>query len=280
MDPRRVWVQAEPIHALTYFAPEAHEAFEAAGLRGFWRGYFAGRAAPLGPVAAGPVTATFFGFRPDFVARAVPAVWERLSPSEAIATRLAGIGAATGRVFAHDIPRDAALDAAHQVRRAAEAAPVGDRALFGANVALPWPTDAYPALWHAATILREHRGDGHVSALVATDLGPTEAHVLRIADDGLPLDSIAPYRGWSDEDWSAAAERLQGRGWIDDQGRATDAGSAARAAIERETDRLSADLIRRIDDLDAVMTVLIAAAGAVRRADAVPYPNPIGVPPP
>jgi hypothetical protein len=273
-----VWVQTEPIHALTYFAPESHEAFEAAGLRGFWRGYFAGRAAPLGPAPAGLVTATFFGFRPDFVARAVPAVWAQLSPAEAVRTRLAGIDAATRRVLGHEIPRDAALDAAHEVRRAVEAAPVGDRPLYGANAALPWPTDAYPALWHAATLLREHRGDGHVGALVAAGVGPTEAHLLRIVDDGLPLDSIRPYRGWSDEDWSAATARLLDRGWIDDQGHATMAGSATRAGIERETDRLSADLTARIDDLDAVMAVLTAATAAVRKADAVPYPNPIGVP--
>ncbi|HEY3724412.1 MAG TPA: hypothetical protein VGN59_13760 [Acidimicrobiia bacterium] len=273
-----MWVQTEPIHALTYFAPESHEAFEAAGLRGFWRGYFAGRAAPLGPAPAGLVTATFFGFRPDFVARAVPAVWAQLSPAEAVRTRLAGIDAATRRVLGHEIPRDAALDAADEVRRAVEAAPVGDRPLYGANAALPWPTDAYPALWHAATLLREHRGDGHVGALVAAGVDPTEAHLLRIVDDGLPLDSIRPYRGWSDEDWSAATARLLDRGWIDDQGHATMAGSATRAGIERETDRLSADLTARIDDLDAVMAVLTAATAAVRKADAVPYPNPIGVP--
>jgi len=275
-----MWRQAEAIHALTYFAPESHEAFEAAGLRGFWRGYFAGRAAPLGPAPAGLVSATFFGFRPDFVARAVPAVWAQLSPADAVGTRLAGIDAATRRVLGHEISKDAALDAAHRVRRGTDAAPVGDRPLFGANAALPWPTSAYPALWHAATLIREHRGDGHVAALVAADIGPTEAHLLRIADDGLPLDSITPYRGWSDEDWSAATGRLRDRGWIDDQGRTTAAGSAVRAMIERETDALSADLVRRIDGLDAVMTVLTTAAAAVRQADAVPYPNPIGVPPP
>jgi hypothetical protein len=275
-----MWRQAEAIHALTYFAPESHEAFEAAGLRGFWRGYFAGRAAPLGPAPAGLVSATFFGFRPDFVARAVPAVWAQLSPADAVRTRLAGIDAATRRVLGHEISKDAALDAAHRVRRGTDAAPVGDRPLFGANAALPWPTSAYPALWHAATLIREHRGDGHVGALVAANVGPTEAHVLRIADDGLPLDSITPYRGWSDEDWSAATGRLRDRGWIDDRGRTTAAGSAVRAMIERETDALSADLVRRIDGLDAVMTVLTTAAAAVRQADAVPYPNPIGVPPP
>src|SRR6478752_1898901 len=99
VDPRSMWRQAEAIHALTYFAPESHEAFEAAGLRGFWRGYFAGRGAPLGP-------------------------------ADAVGTRLAGIDAATRRVLGHEISKDAALDAAHRVRRGTDAAPVGDRPLF------------------------------------------------------------------------------------------------------------------------------------------------------
>src|SRR5262245_664750 len=90
---RPLWTRAEPLHALTYFAPESHAAYEAVGLRGFWRGYFAGRAAPLGTVAAPVVTATLFGFHPDFVARAIPSVWELVTPAGAIAARLAGIDA-------------------------------------------------------------------------------------------------------------------------------------------------------------------------------------------
>lgn len=87
-----MWTLFEPIHAVTYFAPEARAAFEEAGLRGFWRGYFAGRAAPLGPTGAAVVTASFFNFAPAFVARAIPAVWDLIAPEDALATRLAGAG--------------------------------------------------------------------------------------------------------------------------------------------------------------------------------------------
>ncbi len=89
-----------------------------------------------------------------------------------------------------------------------ESAPTAGRPVYAANVALEWPDEHRLALWHAATLLREHRGDGHVATLVAADLDPCAAHALRIAADELPLDSIQPYRGWTDDDWSAAADRI------------------------------------------------------------------------
>src|SRR5260370_13466549 len=87
---RSMWTLFEPIHAVTYFAPEARSAFEEAGLRGFWRGYFAGRAAPLGAANAAVVTASFFNFAPAFVARAIPGVWELITPADALRVRLEG----------------------------------------------------------------------------------------------------------------------------------------------------------------------------------------------
>src|ERR1700749_3120679 len=91
---RSMWTLFEPIHAVPYFAPEARSAFERAGLRGFWRGYFAGRAAPLGTAGAAVVTASFFNFAPAFVARAVPGVWELMTPADALRVRLEGATAA------------------------------------------------------------------------------------------------------------------------------------------------------------------------------------------
>ncbi|HJR24213.1 MAG TPA: hypothetical protein VJ804_01985, partial [Acidimicrobiales bacterium] len=80
---RRLWLVGEPIHALTYFAQPAFDAWAAAGIRGFWRGYFATRAAPFGPVGPAVVTASFFGFAPAMVERAIPSVWEQASPDAA-----------------------------------------------------------------------------------------------------------------------------------------------------------------------------------------------------
>ncbi len=279
-DARRVWTLAEPLHALTYFAPESHRAFEAAGLRGFWRGYFAGRAAPFGAAPAELVTATFFGFHPEFVARAVPSIWSLIDPADAIAARVDGIEAALEHDLGAELAEAPARRAADAIRHAVEHAPVTGRPLFGANVALPWPEPPSVALWHAATLLREHRGDGHVRVLIAAGIDPCAAHVLRIASDGLPLDSIRPYRGWSDEDWSDAAARLRDRGWLDRDGRTTPEGARVRASVERDTDRLSAELLDRIPDLDLVTDVLAAIAGRLQQSGTIPYPNPIGVPRP
>ncbi len=279
-DARRIWTVAEPFHALTYFAPEASSAFEDAGLRGFWRGYFAGRSAPLGVTSANVVTATFFGFHPDFVARAIPSIWSLVEPQRALEARLIGIDRAVRRLFAADVPAEGVTRAASELRRAIERTPVDGRALFGANAELGWPEPPYLALWHAVTLLREHRGDGHVCALVSAGVGPCESHVLRIAGDRLPLDSIQPYRGWSEEHWIEAADRLRERGWLDTAGHATAAGTRARAEVEATTDRLSTALTDRVSDPELVVDVLTKISRRLVESDEIPYPNPIGVPAP
>src|SRR5215468_3442906 len=121
---RRMWALFEPIHAVTYFAPAARAAFEEVGLRGFWRGYFAGRAAPLGPIGPAPVVASFFGFAPAFVARAIPDVWQRVAPDVALDTRLRG--AVTSLSIVDGVPdgvpsgvSDAGLDEAADLLREA-----------------------------------------------------------------------------------------------------------------------------------------------------------------
>src|SRR5215471_19794631 len=100
---RRMWTLFEPVHDVTYFASEARAAFEAAGLRGFWRGYFAGRSAPLGRISAAPVTASFYTFAPAMVSRALPAVWDVASPQDALRAREAGAVAALSRMLAGQV---------------------------------------------------------------------------------------------------------------------------------------------------------------------------------
>src|SRR5580698_11546871 len=124
-----MWILFEPIHAVTYFAPEARSAFERAGLRGFWRGYFAGRAAPLGAAGAAVVTASFFNFAPAFVARAVPGVWELITPEEALRTRLAGATGALERL----LPEQDVARAADLLWRSAGELDCAGRVLAAAN---------------------------------------------------------------------------------------------------------------------------------------------------
>ncbi|NWF26261.1 hypothetical protein HW130_08250 [Streptomyces sp. PKU-EA00015] len=267
--PRTLWSLIEPVHAVTYFAPESHAAFEEAGLRGFWRGYFAGRAAPLGPVGPGPVVAAFFSFAPAMAARALPSVWDRVSPAEALAVRRSGARAALRRLLA-GLETETAR-AAELLTPYARDLDVGGRPLAAANAGLPWPDDPVDRLWHCATLLREHRGDGHVAALEAAGLDGCEILALRAGID-LPRSELQPHRGWSDEQWSAACQRLTDRGLLGPDGTATDAGREVHRAVEAATDGAAVGA-GAADELLKTLTPLSRAC-----ADALRFPNPIGLP--
>lgn len=293
---RSMWTLFEPVHAVTYFAAEARSAYEQAGLRGFWRGYFAGRAAPLGAASAAVVAASFFNFAPAFVARAIPGVWELITPEEALRVRLAGAAEGLGRLLAGQEAEAAAagdllwraigeLDFSGRVLAAANAAlPV----LPGADVAASSASSASSAslaaaglgrLWQAATLLREHRGDGHFAALAAADIDGCEAVVLRCCLD-LRREDMQPVRGWTDEAWDGALSRLAARGWVGADGTLTSAGREAHAAVEDATDRAASRPWARLGpeataEIAAALTPLARACAA-----ALPYPSPIGVPAP
>ncbi|CAL9605775.1 hypothetical protein SUDANB106_05539 [Streptomyces sp. enrichment culture] len=274
---RALWTLLEPVHAVTYFAPEARDAFEDAGLRGFWRGYFAGRAAPLGETGPEPVTAAFFGFAPAMVARALPALWAVATPERALEARRAGAGAALRRLLAgHGRQAEEAAALLLPVVRDLDCA---GRVLAAANRALPVPADPLERLWHAATVLREHRGDGHVAALVAAGFDGCEILVLRAGID-LPRGELQPYRGWSDDEWRAAGRRLAARGLLDPGGRATPEGRLAHRAAEEATDRAAARPWQGLDAatgerLSRLLTPVARAAAAALR-----FPNPMGLPAP
>jgi len=270
---RRIWTLVEPVHAVTYFSPEAKSAFEDAGLRGFWRGYFAGRSAPLGAVNAAPVIASFYNFAPSMVTRALPAVWELISPEQALATRAAGATAALRRLLA-DTHADVAL-AADLLMTALAGLNCSGRVLASANAALPVPDEPVARLWHAATLLREHRGDGHFAALLAADIDGCEVLALQ-APAKLQRALLQPLRGWTDDEWAAAVARLARRGLLTSEGEATPDGTALLDAVERTTDLAAA---RPWPDgaLAAELTAAITPISMACAAD-LPYPNPIGVP--
>jgi hypothetical protein len=279
---RALWQLTEPYHAITYFAPEAQAAFERVRLRGFWRGYFAGRAAPLGAVGPGVVTACFFGFHPDFVARALPSVWTMAHPRTALDARLAGVDAAAHRIFGDELPSGNPSKAAAMFRDALAPCETAGRPLFAANRELDWPDEPHLALWHATTLLREYRGDGHVVALTGAGFDPCEAHVTQVAASGASVDTIRPYRGWTDDDWDAAIDRLRTRGWLDDDGGLTPTGREAREQVERDTDRLASEPVARLGEntLAALLPMFLQIATRLDESGTIPYPNPIGVPRP
>jgi len=274
---RAMWTLFEPIHAVTYFTPESRSAYEQAGLRGFWRGYFAGRAAPLGAAGPAVVAASFFNFAPAFVARAIPGVWELITPEKALRVRLAGVTSALGRLL--DGREAEAAAAAALLWRAIGELDFSGRVLASADMALPAPGDGLAGLWQAATVLREHRGDGHFAALAAADIDGCEAVVLRCALD-LRREDMQPVRGWTDEAWDGALSWLAARGWVGADGALTSAGREAHAAVEHATDRAASRAWARLGpeataEIAAALTPLARACAAV-----LPYPSPIGVPAP
>ena len=274
---RSMWTLFEPVHAVTYFAPEARAATEDAGLRGFWRGYFAGRSAPLGPAGAAVVGASFFNFSPAMVARAVPGIWELISPADALRARLAGaVSALRPLLTGLDSEVNTAADLLSQAAGELDCA---GRVLAAANAAQPLPQDPAGRLWQAATVLREHRGDGHFAAVATADIDGCEVLVLRCGLD-MRREDLQPIRGWTDEQWDAARARLAARGWTGPDGALTPAGRSAHAAVEQATDQAAARPWARLGpsavaDLAGVLTPIARACARV-----VPYPSPIGVPAP
>jgi hypothetical protein len=290
---RRMWALFEPVHVISYFAPPALEAFQKAGLRGFWRGYFAGRAAPVGLTGAAPVVASFFSFAPTMVGRGIPSVWDLITPQDALTVREAGAVAALRSLLA--LPDDASVPApivaaADQLADVAADVDYAGRTLGAANAALPVPAEPLARLWHAATVLREHRGDGHIAALVAADLDAPEALALRAGVDraaigahshvtpGWRREQMQPARGWTDEQWDAAAARLVDRGLLQPDGGATTAGVALHKKIEHATDVAAARPWAalpsiRVQELADLLTPVTRACAAV-----LPVPNPVGVP--
>ncbi|MBO3677702.1 hypothetical protein [Streptomyces sp. NEAU-YJ-81] len=274
---RTMWALFEPIHAVAYFAPEAAAAYEDVGLRGFWRGYFAGRAAPLGPVGPEPVVAAFFTFAPAMVARALPDVWSLTTPGRALELRRTGAAAALDRLLAGR-EREVERAAEALVPRAAGLEGSG-RVLAAANGALDFPDKPVERLWHATTLLREHRGDGHVAALVAAGLDGCEALVLRSGVD-LPRTELQPHRGWTDQEWDAAARRLTDRALLTPDGTATQDGRELLRTAETATDRAAERPWRPLGPEEVATLVRLLTPLATACAAALRFPNPIGVPEP
>ena len=275
---RRFFDRFEPVHAVTYFAPEALGALADVGYRGLGMGYFAARSAPLGPVPAPVVTALFYNFSPTQVARFLPAAWAVAPPAEAVRARSAGAAAALRRVGV-DADEAALTTAATLCVRAATGLPVDGRPLFAANTALPWPDDPVEKLWHATTLLREHRGDGHIAALLAAGISGRQANVLHWAAGAVPVEFLKRSRAYDDAEWDSCAESLCARGLLTADGVLTDAGRELKADIEATTNRAALPALDALDD-DEVEALFGALTPITRRVVAggdVPAGTPMGL---
>ncbi|MFV0132582.1 SCO6745 family protein [Streptomyces sp. HMX87] len=239
---RRCHNALNSLHSTHYFSPDLGREMGAFGVTDPRAVNFAARAAALGPVGPGTVTATFYNYKYDLVARHLPAVWQTVSPEQALAARVRAVDATLRRLLGEEALASAEMaEAARLALRAAEACSRGARPLYAAHADLPVPEEPHLAYWHAATLLREHRGDGHLAALMAAGLDGLEALVSHTATGkGMTPKWACGTRGWSREDWDAAADRLRDRGLLDDGGELTERGVALREEIEQETDRLDA----------------------------------------
>jgi hypothetical protein len=228
----------ELYHGMVYFAPEAAERYEALGMKGFG-GYFGSRAAAMGAVTAATVASTFFNFRPQVVADAIPACWEAAPPERWWDARLDAVDGALRRLLGDDhVGAPETARAAELATTAARSAATEGRPLAAAHLAKDVPDHPHLALWWAISVLREHRGDGHIAVLVDAGVSGCEALVLHAATGEVPEETLRSTRRWTSEEWTSAVEALAARGLVHDDGSFTDAGRVLREGIEERTDRL------------------------------------------
>jgi hypothetical protein len=259
---RRCWGVLEPLHVIGYFAPETTQAYVELGLH-HRLSYFAARSAAMGAVGPELTTATFYVFSPALVEQALPRSWSIAAPEDTQRARRRGVAAALSRVLGQpDVS-----EALELARTVTEGLAAPGRPLYAAHSDLEWPNEPLLALWHAATLVREFRGDGHVAVLTHAGLDPVESLVLGglFADN---TDFVKRTRGWSDEQWGAGQQRLRARGLLDPDGTLTEEGRTFRQRIEDDTDRLAvggcahlgADGTRRLIELVTPLRTTVLAS--------------------
>jgi hypothetical protein len=257
---RRMFELVEPIGVLPYFADEPNQALLALGFTNDWDAYFAGRAAPLGLVPAEVVDALFYNFAPGEVARHIPKVWDTTTPEAAIAARQAGCVTALRRILGDRVDSPAFARAADLLTKAATSAPHEGRPMYAALRALPLPDDPVARLFHAASLLREHRGDGHIAALMSESISGFEAHVLVALAVGMPAEKFGRIQHLPAAHLATGLDRMRERGLIDG-GWLTDHGRAVKQRVEDLTDDLAAKPYEilapgELDDLVAALEPL------------------------
>jgi hypothetical protein len=237
----------DSLHSFVYFIPEAEEEWTDIGLRPGRMGYFASRSAPLGPVPAEVTAATFYNFNPTLVARYIPRAWSLVAPADICAARLRVADRGLHRLIGDEVTRSPAVQELADLARAATIElPVAGRALFGGHAALDWPDQPHLVMWHAITLLREFRGDGHVAVLLAAGISGLDALITHTATGrGFTESAARATRGWSDDEWNAAAQRLRSDGLLDEHG-LTYEGEQLRQSVEARTDELGASPWERL----------------------------------
>ncbi|MET8853519.1 hypothetical protein [Amycolatopsis sp. NPDC004625] len=270
-DEKRFKAAFDSLHALAYFAPEVDAALTGTGLRPGRMPYFASRSAAMGAVGPEVVAATFYNFNPEVVARVIPRAWTLATPEQVLDARLDGVDKALTRLLGDHVKSDEVAEAAELAREATAGCTGEGRPLYAAHAGLAWPGEPHLVLWHAVTLIREHRGDGHIAALVLNGLSGLEALLTHVATGrGFVADAAKLTRGWSDEQWAAAEAGLKDRGILDAEGGLTDAGAAVRDRVEVATEaaargpweHLGPERTARLEELGRELSRRVVEAGA------------------
>ncbi|GGU38063.1 SCO6745 family protein [Nocardioides albus] len=277
---RRLWKLLEPIHAVGYFSPEPIALLKEAGYRGYWMGYFAARSAPLGVVPAEVVHAVFYNFAFSHVSRAIPDAWGFAPPEVAHAARRSGAVAALRRQLGPLADSDDLARAADLASRAAQAASLEGRPLYAALRSFPVADDPLTLLWDAATLLREHRGDGHVASLLTAGIGGRESHVFHALATGISPSVYATSRNIHESEWDSLVSGLRARGLVTDSGDSlTDLGRETKVGIESRTDALAAAAYAALDpaEVDDLIEQLRPLTKSVLASGEIPSQSPMGL---
>ncbi|WP_314246469.1 SCO6745 family protein [Streptomyces sp. DSM 40907] len=273
---RRCWHAAiNPLHSTIYFSPDLGRELATLGIKDPLAVNLASRSAAMGAVGPGTVTATFYNYRHDLIARHLPAVWDTATPEQVLAARLRAADSTLRRLLGPEtIGSPEIAEAADLALLATEGCTRHARTLYAAHADLPVPDAPHLRLWHATTLLREHRGDGHLAALLLAGLDPVEALISHTATGrGMSPKWIKAIRGWEQSDLDAATERLRERGILDADGELTDEGKAVRERLEADTDRLDAapyehlgeEGLARLAELGGALVTKAIGAGAFPR---------------
>jgi hypothetical protein len=256
---RRMFDLVEPIGVIPYSTDEPNESMFALGFTNYWDTYFAGRAAPLGgSVPAGVVHALFYNFGPGEVARHIPKVWSTTTPEAALAARQEGCVNALRRILGDLVDTPEFVRAGELLTKAATSAPLEGRPMYAALRSLPVPEEPVARLFHAGSLLREHRGDGHISALMAEGIGGLEAHVLLAIDMGIPAPTFGRIHHLSATLLTDLVATMKERGLVEDESTFTPAGRQVKDRVEALTDELAAVPYDVLDtsELDELMAAL------------------------
>lgn len=265
---RRMFELVEPIGAIPYSADEPNEAMFALGFTNYWDTYFAGRAAPLGLVRAEVVGALFYNFSPAEVARHIPRVWRTTTPEAAIAARQAGCTKALRRILGDHVTSSGFARTAGLLTKAATSAPCEGRPMYAALRAVPIPDDVVARIFHAASLLREYRGDGHITALMVEGVGGVEAHVLAALDAGIPPERFGRIHHLPAVLRAGVIDAMRRRGLIGEDGQLSREGRAVKQRVESLTDDLAAlpyqslergELDELVVGLERLFPLLVAA---------------------